>query len=188
MENILLFSHLGADASRLEKERTDLGELVEDVVEASLPIAAQRGMQIVVHVASRIYVLVDPRAMRQVVVNLLDNALKYGPPGQIVRVDVRQIGTRAELSVQDQGPGIARADHHRIWEPFVRLGRYAGTTAGSGIGLAVVRGLVERHGGNIRIEDGGEAGARFVVTLDISQTAAGLPWRATGEWNADRVM
>lgn len=182
VENILLFSHLGADASRLEKERTDLGELVEDVVEACRPVAAQRGMTILADAPAGIFVLVDPRAMRQVVVNLLDNALKYGPAGQTVRVGIAPVGGMAELSVQDQGSGIPRHERHRIWEPFVRLGRYAGTTAGSGIGLAVVRGLVERHGGSIRIEDVVEGGARFVLTLAISESAAGLPLRATGEW------
>ena len=183
VENILLFSHLGADVSKLEKERTDLGELVEEIVEAYVPVFMERGARIIADAPSRIFVLVDPRAMRQVIVNLLDNALKYGPKGQTVRIAVERVDGVAQLSVQDQGPGIAPDDRRRIWEPFVRLGRYAGTTAGSGIGLSVVRGLVERHGGTIAVEDAPGGGARFVVTLEISESAAGLPLRATGEWS-----
>jgi two-component system, OmpR family, phosphate regulon sensor histidine kinase PhoR len=183
VENILLFSHLGADATQLEKERTDLGELVEEIVEAYLPVSLQRDARIVADAPTGIFVMVDPRAMRQVVVNLLDNALKYGPKGQVVRIDLEQSGHTARLTVTDQGPGIAREDRRRIWEPFVRLGRYAGTTGGSGIGLSVVRGLVERHGGSIQVDDAPGGGARFIVELETSLSAEGLPLRATGEWN-----
>ena len=194
VENILLFSHIDADRAKLEKERTDLGELIEEVVEGFVPVAEQRGMRIVADAPSRIFSMVDPRAMRQIIVNLLDNALKYGPVGQKVSVDLERIGTVARITIADQGPGIEPGDRTRMWEPFVRLGKEAGITGGSGIGLAVVRALVEQQGGSTALakgggegEEGGGGGARFVLEFEVSESAAGLPLRATGEFRTPRL-
>jgi signal transduction histidine kinase len=188
VENILLFSHIDADRAKLERERTDLGELIEEVVEGYVPIAEGRGMRILADAPSRIFSMVDPRAMRQIIVNLLDNALKYGPAGQTVTIELERIGSVARVVVADQGPGIPSTDRKRMWEPFVRLGKDAGITGGSGIGLAVVRGLVERHGATIALADAPEGGARFVLEFAVSESAAGLPLRATGEFRAPRMV
>jgi signal transduction histidine kinase len=168
VENILLFSHIDAARVRLEPERTDVGELVEEVVEAYVPIAESRRMRIVADAPSRIFAVVDPRALRQVVVNLVDNALKYGPAGQTVAVEVERDGTVARLAVSDEGPGVPRSEHARVWQPFVRLGKAGSATNGSGIGLAVVRSLVEQQGGSVTIEERLQGGAQFVVTLPLS--------------------
>ncbi len=184
VENILAFSHIDADRAKLEKERTDLGELIEEVVEGFVPIAERCGMRILADAPSRIFSMVDPRAMRQVIVNLLDNALKYGPEGQVVALELERIGNVARITVSDQGPGIAAADRARVWRPFVRLGTEAGTSGGSGIGLAVVRALVEQHGATIALTDAPGGGAHFVLEFEVSESAAGLPLRATGEFRA----
>ncbi len=186
VENILLFSHIDADRVRIEKERTDLGELIEEVVEGYVQVAAQRGMRIVADAPSRIFALVDPRAMRQVVVNLIDNALKYGPRGQVVNIELERVADRARLTVSDQGPGVPASERKRVWEPFVRLGD-RGTTGGSGIGLSVVRDLVLQHGGTIEVGDAPGGGAKFVVELAVSESSDGLPMRATGEFRAREV-
>jgi signal transduction histidine kinase len=183
VENILLFSRIEAERARVEMERTDLGELVEEIVEGYVPVAAQHGMRIVADAPSRISSMVDPRAMRQVVVNLLDNALKYGRTGQLVKIELERAGNLAHLSVSDEGPGIAPTDRRRIFEPFVRLGD-RNRKDGSGIGLAVVRDLVTLQGGTVEVRDAAGGGARFTVQLPISESAEGLPWRATGEFRA----
>lgn len=182
VENILLFSHIDADRSQLEKERTDLGELIEEIIEGYVPLAVQQRMSLVADAPSRIFSLVDPRAMRQVIVNLLDNALKYGPAGQTVHIELERVGTIARLVIRDQGPGVKVADRRRMWEPFVRLGN-KGTSGGSGIGLAVVRSLVELHGGTIAIDDAPGGGARFTIELKVSESIDGLTARATGEFS-----
>ncbi|MGQ0647545.1 MAG: sensor histidine kinase [Gemmatimonadaceae bacterium] len=184
VENILLFSHIDADRAKLEKERTDLGELIEEIVEGYVPVAAQKGMRIVADAPSRIFSLVDPRAMRQIIVNLLDNALKYGPKGQTVSIDLERIGSTARITVTDQGPGIPANDRKQMWQPFVRLGPDKGTTGGSGIGLAVVQNLVQLHSATISMEDAPGGGARFTISLAVSESAEGLPFRATGEFKA----
>lgn len=168
VESILLFSHVDAARVRLEPERTDLGELAEDVVEGYLPLADARGMRLLADAPSRICVDVDPRAMRQVVVNLLDNALKYGPAGQRVTVEVERTDGHARLAVSDEGPGVPAAARERVWQPFVRLGNGGSSAHGSGIGLAVVRGLVEHQGGRVFIDDAPGGGARFIVLLPLA--------------------
>jgi signal transduction histidine kinase len=98
--------------------------------------------------------------------NLLDNAIKYGPVGQTVTVGVRAIGDRARIWVEDEGPGIDVAQRERIFEPFFRIDRDANSAiGGSGIGLSVVRELAVMHGGRAFAE-AGERGARFVIELD----------------------
>jgi signal transduction histidine kinase len=115
--------------------------------------------------------------LRQILLNLLDNAAKYGPAGQTISVGAAPApatnGDRVRFWVEDQGPGIPAADRGRVWEPYVRLNRDAeSATGGSGIGLSVVRELVVLHGGGAWIEAGGAGGgARVVVELPARSDA-----------------
>ncbi|HEX2190904.1 MAG TPA: HAMP domain-containing sensor histidine kinase [Longimicrobiaceae bacterium] len=165
VENVILFSNLEGPGLRLGREPTDLEELLEEVVEAYTPFAGARGARLVTDVWTDARADVDPKTIRQVVVNLLDNALKYGPRGQTVALGLHPGGPgRLLLSVTDGGPGVAETDRERVWEPFVRL-EDDGTTPGSGLGLAVVRSIVALHGGTVRVEDAPGGGARFVAEL-----------------------
>jgi signal transduction histidine kinase len=105
---------------------------------------------------------VDPEALHQTVINLLDNAVKYGRGRVTLRAVLRNGWARME--VEDDGPGVPARDRLRVWEPFVRLSP-EGTVPGSGIGLAVVRELVAAHGGECRVDPAPSGGARFVVEL-----------------------
>ena len=109
---------------------------------------------------------IDASALRQIVLNLLDNAVKYGPADQTVTVQVAYAGGTARVSVEDEGPGIATADVARIWAPFARLPQAsAAGVAGAGIGLSVVRELTQLHGGRVTVTTGASGGARFCVEL-----------------------
>jgi signal transduction histidine kinase len=166
VENVLLFSHLEGPGLRLAREPTSLEELLEEVAEVYAPFVDARGARLVTDVWTDAPADVDPRAVRQVVVNLLDNALKYGPQGQTVTLGLHPGGPgRVLLSVEDQGPGVPAADRQRLWEPFVRLDDRDGYAGGSGLGLAVVRSIVAQHGGEVRVEEAPGGGARFVVDL-----------------------
>ena len=95
------------------------------------------------------------------------------PICQIVRVDATRWERWARIEVDDQGSGIPDADRRRIWEPYERLDSRGTTGAsGSGIGLAVVRGLVEGHGGRVFVDDAPGGGARFVVLLPLADAGA----------------
>jgi len=109
--------------------------------------------------------LIDAAAYRQIVLNLLENAVRYGPPGQTITVRVERTDDAARLIVEDEGPGVAPSDRERIWVPFVRLTSQRRAPTGTGIGLAVVRDLTARHGGRAWVERAAEGGARFIIEL-----------------------
>jgi len=113
-------------------------------------------------------VSLDPKRVRQVLANLLSNALIYTPAGGEIRVDIRLADDAVELSVSDTGPGISEEDLPHLFERFYRGDPARGRTGGSGLGLAIVRQWVEAHGGTIRAENRPEGGARFVLQIPVS--------------------
>jgi signal transduction histidine kinase len=173
VENILHFSRAQRDANRLSPQPVEVGPLVREIVDAFAPLA--READFAVRVEEGVVARIDRDAFRQVLLNLLDNAAKYGPRGQTVQVGMGVAGFAVRVWVADQGPGVPREDRARIWEPYRRLERDAeAATGGSGIGLAVVRDLVELHGGRVWVEDVAGGGARFVFQLP-GATHAGPP-------------
>jgi signal transduction histidine kinase len=100
-------------------------------------------------------------------VNILDNAIKYGPRGQTIRVSVHAEAGRAAILVDDQGPGIPRADRVRVFDRFVRLATALGPEAqsGTGIGLSVVRSIVKQHDGAASVEESPSGGVRLRVEI-----------------------
>jgi signal transduction histidine kinase len=168
VENLLHFSRSERQVTRLSPAPAPLAVLVREAIEAFAPLAATRGITLASDLADGLVALVDAEAVRQMLLNLLDNAAKYGPPDQTVTVGLRATEGRARLWVDDQGPGIPAADRERIWERFWRLERDRGSSiAGTGIGLSVVRELVALHGGRAWAEDAPEGGARFVIELPL---------------------
>jgi two-component system phosphate regulon sensor histidine kinase PhoR len=108
-----------------------------------------------------------------VLLNLLDNALKYGPAGQKVILGASTNDAVVRVWLEDEGPGIPEAQRERVWHRYVRLPRdQEGPVAGAGIGLAVVRELVELHGGRAWIEGGTATGARIVIELPAPTEAS----------------
>ncbi len=112
-------------------------------------------------------VLGDDKRLRQVVANLVTNAMKYSPEGSDIRVEVVQDDNRVLFSVEDEGPGIPEAQRQRIFERYTRVQQSeSGKRAGIGLGLYIVKAIVEGHGGTVRVEDPEESmGSRFVVDL-----------------------
>jgi signal transduction histidine kinase len=109
----------------------------------------------------------DAAAFRQVLMNLLDNAWKYGGSPPAISVALSGTQTEVSVAVEDDGPGVPERHRNSIWEPYVRLERdRRSSVAGTGIGLAVVRDLMRANGGTYRVESGSR-GARFVVTFPI---------------------
>ena len=166
VDNVLLFSRASRDGlGPLTREPVQPAALVVEVVEAFRPQAASKDATIFIATTSLMTPrLVDPNAIRQMLLNLLDNAVKYGPRGQTVTVGVTGEATRVRITVEDQGPGVPPHDRPRIWEPFWRAPGLA--EGGTGLGLAIVQDLVARHGGTVKVDDGESGGARFVVDLD----------------------
>jgi signal transduction histidine kinase len=165
IENVLHFARVdrGAAVVTPTVERIDL--LLHDIVDGFEPLARSKRTSIARHIDDDIVAPVDAGALRQIVLNLLDNALKYGPAGQTVVVTCRYQGGTAVIGIEDQGPGVSDDEASRIWDPFYRIAHEGGAAGGTGIGLAIVKRLVDMHAGRVRVERGAQ-GARFVVELE----------------------
>ncbi|MGH7505647.1 MAG: sensor histidine kinase [Longimicrobiales bacterium] len=180
VENILRFSRLRRTSERRSAhEAIDVASTVGDIVEAFRPLAGARRMAIHAEIEPGLRLLANRDALNQVLVNLLDNAVKYGPSGQTILIQGRRTDGRPEgmasIAVQDAGPGVPAADRGRIWEPYLRLERELDARLpGTGIGLAVVAQLVQMNGGRAHVEDAPGGGARFVVELPAA-AMAGAP-------------
>jgi signal transduction histidine kinase len=162
-ENVLVFTRGERASHHIERTRVSLSALLHEIAADLQPMAHARRAVLTTRITPDIDAAVDADAMRQVVLNLVDNALKYGAAGQTVTLGLQRDEDRVRVWVEDQGPGIPRDDERHIWEPFWRRGK-AGQ-GGSGIGLSIVRDLVQLHGGRVFVDPDYTAGARFVVTL-----------------------
>jgi signal transduction histidine kinase len=166
VDNVLHFSRAERGASGGEMERVELAEYLEQVVSSFAPLAASRRVRFETSFEPGLLARLDPGSFRQVILNLLDNAVKYGPQGQRVRVSAAFMDGRVRIAVEDQGPGVEPTERESIWEPFRRGRRAVGSVAvGSGIGLSVVREIVRWHAGEAWVEEGETGGARFAVDL-----------------------
>jgi two-component system sensor histidine kinase KdpD len=116
-------------------------------------------------------VLVDPVRLDQVLTNLLDNARSYAATSP-VQVTARQAGDTVELRVVDHGPGIPGPERERVFDQFYRLKGGGRRPEGTGMGLAICRGIVQAHGGTLRVETTPGGGASFVLTLPVSPRPA----------------
>jgi two-component system sensor histidine kinase KdpD len=170
--NLLDLSRIEAGSIHPEKGWYDLGALVDEVAGRLRRVSSAHTL--VADVPEHLppvqfdYVEID-----QVITNLIENAFKYTPDGTTIRVAVRVTGDQIEIEVADSGPGIPEASLGEIFRPFYRApSGPAARPTGSGLGLAVARGLVEAHGGRIWAENRREGGARFVFTLPLSDRPA----------------
>ena len=168
VDNVLRFSRHGAPDAAVALP-TDVGAEAEEIVDEFAPLAAARGAHVEVEADSDARADLAPGALRQVLLNLLDNAVKYGPADQTVKVRVSRDGGIVRLAVADEGPGIAESERDAVWGAF-RRGEAAktGAVGGSGIGLTIVRQLAERHGGRALVRRAPGGGAEFVVELPAS--------------------
>jgi two-component system sensor histidine kinase KdpD len=172
--NLLDMSRIEEGALRPEKEWYHLAELIYDVLDRLRPLLQDR----IVHTSisgDLPPVELDYLHMDQVLTNLLENAVRYTPPDSPIEICARQDDQHITLSVADRGPGIPPADLEHIFDKFYRVldnrtasSKAAGMQAGSGLGLAVCRGLVEAQGGHIWAEVRSGGGAIFFITLPKS--------------------
>ena len=173
VESVLRFSHHEAGGTALRPEPRDLQAELHEAVDDFSPLAGATGCSIELSADPDIIVHADPGALRQIVLNLLENATKYGPRGQRIIVRATELADEALVAVEDQGPGIPRGDRRRALEPFTRLERAdQPKVAGTGIGLAVVDELARAHGGRVWIEDAEGGGARVCFTLPLAVAGA----------------
>ncbi len=168
IDNVLHFSRAERRLTRVRAEPVQLRPIVERAAGDLSPLVAGRAIELVVQVPTDLLVNGDVDALRQIMLNLLDNAVRYGPDRQTITIGAEGRDGEIELWVEDRGPGVPPTDRKRVWEAFVRLERDRDTAmTGTGLGLAVVRELVVAQGGRCWIEGAraDDLGARVEIRL-----------------------
>ena len=167
VDDLFELSRIEADALQLSVERVALDELVSDAVASAGPVARAKGVHLTGRVAGpRPEVPGSPPELTRVVRNLVDNAIRFTPPGGEIEVTVGGDDHRAEVSVRDGCGGIPAGDLDRVFDLAYRgdAARSPGLDGGAGLGLAIARGLVEAHRGDIAVRNEAD-GCRFTVRL-----------------------
>ena len=179
VDNILNYTRLRKRAERASSIPTHVTGAVRQTIESFAPLSAERGVHIVAEIEPDLWATVDSLGLRQVLLNFLENAVKYGPRDQKVTVGAKGLESVVRVWVDDQGPGVPVSERDAVWRAFYRRKEsIAAGATGAGIGLAVVRELVLQSGGSVQVTDAPNGGARFI---------ADLPRAATPE-NADELM
>ncbi len=156
----------GRFASKLEP--CDLAALVHAGIEANLPAATQKQIELLTGELAPLAVLTDRTAARQILDNLISNAVKYSPRGATVYIDLAPAGERAVLSVRDQGPGLSEEDQKNLFKKFCRLSaKPTGGESSNGLGLAIAHRLATALGGGIRCESTLGEGSTFIFELPL---------------------
>jgi two-component system phosphate regulon sensor histidine kinase PhoR len=169
VDNILDFAAIERGAKKYTFRPEDLGELIATAVEAMQNDTESRGIEISCSISEDIpAVWIDREAISQVLQNLLSNAVKYGREGGWIGVHADLVADGVAISVADRGLGIHAADQAQIWDRFFRSADPAvRRRRGTGIGLTIVRYIVEEHGGNISVQSAPGKGTRFTFTLPL---------------------
>jgi signal transduction histidine kinase len=174
VSDLLDLARLGADDFRLDVVDVDLGVLLAESAQVWHARCAAAGVAFAMEApAFPVPARTDPRRLRQVVDGLAENALRVAPAGAPIVLALRATPGAAVLEVRDGGPGLSEEDYRAAFERGALHSRYAGVRpVGTGIGLALVHGLVTRMGGRIEAGPAAEGGARFTVTLPLGQPIA----------------
>jgi len=168
IENVLDFSRIQRGRKKFLFKAGDINKYIEDVVEMMAPYAAQKGFSIKTELSQSGETTFDSDAVTQIVVNLLDNAIKYARDATDKTITVR---TKSDnqyilIEVEDHGPGIPHSQREKIFQEFYRIGAEATReTAGSGLGLALVKKFAQAHNGFVEIINAKPTGVIFRVAL-----------------------
>lgn len=168
VEELLDISRISADKMQLDVRPLDVSALVRRVVEATHPVAREKGIVLSSAIEEGVVVVADTKRIEQSVTNLLSNALKFTPSAGHVDVGVARLGDHAAITVRDTGKGIPPAMLPQVFECF-RQGDEPGTKTGLGLGLFIVRQVAHLHGGSAHAKSDGEGrGATFTLELPVA--------------------
>jgi signal transduction histidine kinase len=170
VEDLLLLARSDSGAVELERVPVDLSDVAVDGASTMSKLATDRGVRVEVDPQPAV-VVGDPARLRQLVVILVDNAVRHSPPGGRVGVAVRIEEGGASISVEDDGRGIRPEDLPHVFERFYRAPGSPG--GGTGLGLAIAKWIVDRQGGRIEVTNRAEGGAHFVVHLPAEGQTTG---------------
>jgi phosphoserine phosphatase RsbU/P len=179
LENVMEIARLSAGAVRLNEEPVRVADVAEEAMQVVMHCAMAKSQSMESEAAPALVIRADPDRLRQVLVNLLGNAIKYTPPGGSIRL--RAAATEhggkswGAISVVDTGPGIPADQHEAIFQPYYRITTTDGEP-GTGLGLAICQELMRQMGGEIQVESEAGRGSTFTLRLPLvgAETAEGL--------------
>jgi signal transduction histidine kinase len=173
IDDLLILNRLEAGALPLDLSRVSINDLAAEAVRNAAPLAAKSGITIHLDTREGPAAEADPRRLLQVLDNLIGNAVKFSDSGSLVRVVTRWSRSTWRIDVSDTGIGIPPEEAAWLFGPFVRgsNARIAGKP-GTGLGLSIVKGLVEMHGGHVKVESALGEGTTFSVFLPAHATVA----------------
>lgn len=164
VENVLLASRSARGAPLVSRAPCDVSRVAAETLEAFRPLAEARDVRLEPDIPPALQANADAGALAQILLNLLDNAVKHGPPSSAVALAVSNGHGLLTIAVSDRGPGVPEAHRERVFAPFERIDASAERT-GTGLGLSVVRDLARAHGGRAYVQAREGGGARFVVEI-----------------------
>jgi signal transduction histidine kinase len=167
IDDLFELSRLDAGQAALEPAAIDLRELVAETAESLEPQAQQHGVRLeLASLPPTLRAWADPVQVQRVIVNLLENAIRYTGPGGSICIEARPNGETVGVTISDSGDGISSEDMPFVFDRFYRGEKSrARESGGTGLGLAISKAIVEAHGGTIRAENAPTQGARFTFTL-----------------------
>jgi signal transduction histidine kinase len=164
--DLLTIERLSAGGLEISRTRVDIKQTVEHAIETVLPLAEQKHCSLANNAPS-LNVFIDEDRILQVIVNLLGNAIKYSPQGEVVEISAALDGSRLRVEVMDRGPGISDKDLKRLFNPFQQVSE-SDKTKGFGLGLTIAKMLVELHDGKIGANARAGGGTTFWFTLRLT--------------------
>jgi len=156
------------DGFGIAKRECDLEGVLRSVVDEAMAAATERNQELTLSVDALPPIEADPGRLHQAFANLIGNAIKYTQPGGKVRVRASRSRSLVEVTVSDNGPGISPEDQAHIFQKFYRT-QTSLETEGTGMGLAIVKSIVEQHGGQVVVQSEIDRGSRFVVALPVAE-------------------
>jgi signal transduction histidine kinase len=166
VDNVLLMARPDVTSLRVRPASLPVEQLFGDVEESIRLVVEDAGQHLALDPGREVLIRGDATLLRQALLNLVDNACKYGRPGQTIRLSARDQAGRVLLAVEDDGPGIPTRFRRVVFEPWERLGAdQESERTGSGLGLAVVAQIARASGGQVRIDAAASGGCRVVLDL-----------------------
>jgi heavy metal sensor kinase len=175
VEDLFILARQPLDRPRMVREVVNLDGLVGECARAAQVLAAQKDLKFSVNAAGELSVDGDEELLQRMVLNLLDNAVKYTPAGGEIGIELAANNGDAQIMVRDNGIGIPKTDQPHVFDRFYRVDKARSRAmGGAGLGLSIAHWIATAHGGTIRVDSQTGRGSAFTITLPIAQAAEGL--------------
>lgn len=174
VDNLLESVNIEAGRFSIHRRPVELNQVIAEAIRTMQPLLDRRGQRLSLMEPLQLpAVHADPTRLNQVIINLLANASKYGPQDETIDLELAEMDDHLRVAVVDRGPGIPAEERARLFNRFVRAGAQTSDQVGIGLGLSVVKAIVEGHGGQVGIDERPGGGSIFWFTLPLMEAAEG---------------